>query len=34
MSFAGALNTLRPTLPYYLALARYGLLRLHRDRFE
>jgi hypothetical protein len=34
VSFAGALNTLRPTLPYYLALTRYGLLRLHRDRFE
>jgi hypothetical protein len=34
MSFASALSTLRPTLPYYLALTRYGLLRLTTDRFE
>jgi hypothetical protein len=34
MSFANALNVLRPTLPYYVALTRYGLLRLTRDRFE
>jgi hypothetical protein len=34
MSFASALSTLRPTLPYYLALTKYGLLRLTRDRFE
>ena len=25
MSFANALNVLRPTLPYYIALTRYGL---------
>ena len=34
MSFASALSVLRPTLPYYLALTRYGLLRLTRDFFE
>src|SRR5947209_4894501 len=34
MSFASALNDLRPTLPYYFALTRYGLLRLTKDRFE
>src|SRR5437763_1668351 len=34
MSFASALNVLRPTLPYYLALTRYGLLRLTKDSFE
>jgi hypothetical protein len=34
MSFANALSVLRPTLPYYLALTRYGLLRLTRDSFE
>jgi hypothetical protein len=34
MSFANALSVLRPTLPHYVALTRYGLLRLHRDRFE
>ena len=34
MSFASALNVLRPTLPYYLALVKYGLLRLTRDSFE
>jgi hypothetical protein len=34
MSFAGSLSVLRPTLPYYLALTRYGLLRLKPDRFE
>jgi hypothetical protein len=34
MSFASALNVLRPTLPYYLALTKYGLLRINRDCFE
>ncbi len=34
MSLASALSVLRPTLPYYLALTRYGLLRLTQDRFE
>ena len=34
MSFAGALSILRPTLPYYLALTRHGLLRLKTDGFE
>ena len=34
MSFANALNILRPTLPYYVALTKHGLLRLTRDRFE
>jgi hypothetical protein len=34
MSFASALSVLRPTLPYYLALTRHGLLRLTRDAFE
>ncbi len=34
MSFANALSVLRPTLPYYVALTKYGLLRLTRDRFE
>jgi hypothetical protein len=34
MSFAGALNVLRPTLPYYLALTRDGLPRLKPDGFE
>ena len=34
MSFANALNVLRPTLPYYVALTKYGLLRLTRDCFE
>ena len=34
MIFASALNILRPTLPYYLALVKYGLLRLTRDSFE
>ena len=34
MSFASALNLLRPTLPYYLALVKYGLLRLTKDSFE
>jgi hypothetical protein len=28
------LNVLRPTLPYYFALARYGLLRIDRDSFQ
>src|ERR1700688_1417582 len=34
MSFASALNVLRPTLPYYLALTQYGLLRITKDHFE
>jgi hypothetical protein len=34
MSFAGALEVLRPTLPYYLALTKYGLLRITKDCFE
>jgi hypothetical protein len=34
MSFANALNVLRPTLPYYVALTKYGLLRITRDCFE
>jgi hypothetical protein len=34
MSFASALNLLRPTLPYYLALTRHGLLRITRDPSE
>jgi hypothetical protein len=34
MSIANALNLLRPTLPYYLAVAKYGLLRITRDCFE
>ena len=28
MSFASALNALRPTLPCYVALTKYGLLRV------
>jgi hypothetical protein len=34
MSFANALSVLRPTLPYYLALTKYGLLRITKDSFE
>jgi hypothetical protein len=34
MSLASALSVLRPTLPYYIALAKYGLLRLNRAAFE
>src|SRR5437762_1147114 len=34
MSFASALNDLRQTLPYYLALTKYGLLRLSHNSFE
>jgi hypothetical protein len=34
MSFASTLDVLRPTLPFYLALAKYRLLRLSRDNFE
>src|ERR1700675_4166088 len=33
MSFTGALNVLRPTLPYYLALTKFGLLRIDQDSF-
>ena len=34
MSFANALNVLRPTLPYYVALTKYGLLRITDHSFE
>src|SRR5579871_4896153 len=34
MSFASALNILQPTLPYYLALTRYGLLRINQHSVE
>src|SRR6516162_10225325 len=34
MSFAGALEVLRATLPCYLALTKYGLLRITKDSFE
>src|SRR5262249_40246640 len=34
MSFAGALEVLRPTLPYYVALTKYCLLRITKDCFE
>ena len=34
MSLAGALSVLRPALPCYVALAKYGLLRLTGDCFE
>jgi len=34
MSLANALNLLRPTLPYYLALAKYDLLHLDANTFE
>jgi hypothetical protein len=34
MSFATALTVLRPTLPYYIALTKYGLLRITKDSFE
>src|SRR5262249_40207244 len=34
MSFASALSALRPTLPCYVALTEYGLLRITRDSFE
>jgi hypothetical protein len=34
MSFANALNILRPTLPYYLALTKFRLLHIEKDRFE
>jgi len=34
MSLASALNVLRPTLPYYLALTKYDLLHLDANTFE
>jgi hypothetical protein len=34
MSLASALNVLRPTLPYYLALTKYKLLRLDAHTFQ
>ena len=34
MSFASALNILHPTLPYYLALTRHGLLRINQHSYE
>jgi hypothetical protein len=34
LSLASALNILHPTLPYYIALAKYDLLHLLADSFE
>jgi hypothetical protein len=34
MSFASALSVLRPTLPYYVALTKYGLLRITDHSFQ
>ena len=34
MSFANHMNLLRPTLPFYLALAKYRLLNLNATTFE
>lgn len=34
MSFANALNALRAMLPYYIALSKYGLLRITNHSFE
>jgi hypothetical protein len=34
MSFASALNILQPTLPYYLAVKQFDLLRITPHRFE
>jgi hypothetical protein len=34
MGFANALSVLRPTLPYYVALTKYGLLRITKDSFQ
>jgi hypothetical protein len=34
MSFANALSALRPTLPYYIALTKYGLLHITKNSFE
>src|SRR5208282_5120183 len=34
MSLASALNLLRPTLPYYIALKKYGLLSIDDHSFE
>jgi hypothetical protein len=34
MSFAGALEILLPTLPSYIALTKYDLLRITKDSFE
>ncbi len=34
MSFAAALEILRPTLPYYLALTKYRLLNINEHAFE
>src|SRR5271166_5599615 len=34
MSFASALSVLRPTLPYYVALTKYGLLRITEHSFQ
>jgi hypothetical protein len=34
MSFASALHVLRPAVPSYVAMTKYGLLRITEDRFE
>jgi hypothetical protein len=34
MSFPNALSVLRPSVPYYVALAKYGLLRITNDSFQ
>jgi hypothetical protein len=34
MSLANALNLLRPTLPYYIALTKYDILHLDKQTFE
>jgi len=34
MSLANALNLLRPSMPYYMALAKYDLLHLSKNNFE
>jgi hypothetical protein len=34
MSLASALNVLRPTLPFYMALTKYDLLHINCDSFE
>jgi hypothetical protein len=34
MSLASTLNDLRPTLPYYIALTKYGLLRITGSSFQ
>ena len=34
MSLVNALNLLRPSLPYYLAVAKYDLLHIGKNNFE